>query len=102
MSAVALALALLVTGCSPDNPPKPGAAPSAQPTSQSTILTQPLPSRVTARGVLVGAVLLTTADIKAAIAKKIVTAEEVAAARLAIKDRTLGQWRSRAEADRPK
>lgn len=93
---LAVALALLsctllgvgVTGC------------TSTPTTESTILTAPLPADVSARNVVLAAVLLTTADIDGAIADGLVTPAEVDAATLAIKQGTVDLWRQRAESDR--
>ncbi len=93
---IAVAIALLscvligtgVAGCTPI------------PTTESAILTAPLPADVTAQNVVLAAILLTTADIDAAVADGLVTPAEVDAATLAIKQGTLDLWRQRAESDR--
>ncbi len=94
--ALAVALALLsgilvgvgVAGCTP------------VPTTESAILTGPLPADVSAENVVLAAVLLTTADIDQAVADGLVTPAEVDAATLAIKQGTIDLWRQRAESDR--
>jgi hypothetical protein len=58
------------------------------------------PDAVTAEGVVLAAVLLTTADITAAVAEGLVTPAEVDAARAAIEDGTLDAWRVKAEQER--
>ncbi|HEY9498685.1 MAG TPA: hypothetical protein VIQ78_06655 [Terrimesophilobacter sp.] len=70
------------------------------PTTESAILTSPLPADVSAQKVVLAAILLTTADIDAAVADGVVTPAEVDAATLAIKQGTLDLWRQRAERDR--
>ena len=70
------------------------------PTTESTILTAPLPADVSAQNVVLAAILLTTADIDAAVADGLVTPAEVDAATLAIKQGTVDLWRKRAESDR--
>lgn len=73
---------------------------AAVPTSESAILTAPLPADVSAEKVVLAAILLTTSDIDAAVADGVVTPAEVDAAALAIKDGTVDLWRQRAETDR--
>jgi hypothetical protein len=91
--AVALCSSLLLSGCAP------GAQPGVTPTAYSDILVQKLPSDVTAKGVLVAAILLSTADIELSIESGLVTPSEVATARQALEDGTLNIWRQRAERD---
>lgn len=55
------------------------------------------PDSITAKGVVLAAVLLSTADITASVAEGLVTPAEVDAAREAIKDGTLDEWRQKAE-----
>ncbi len=55
------------------------------------------PDSITAKGVILAAVLLSTADITASIAEGLVTPAEVDAAQEAIKDGTLDEWRLKAE-----
>lgn len=55
------------------------------------------PDSITAKGVILAAVLLSTADITASVAEGLVTPAEVDAAREAIKDGTLDEWRQKAE-----
>lgn len=66
---------------------------------QAEILTMKLPSDVSAKGVLLAAVLLSTSDIEAALAEGLVTPAEVDLAQAAIDDGLLDQWRQRAEQD---
>ncbi|MEO7372954.1 MAG: hypothetical protein ABIW36_03470 [Terrimesophilobacter sp.] len=70
------------------------------PSAESSILGGELPANVTAKNVLVAAILLSTADIDGAVAEGLVTPAEVDAAAAAIKNDTLDLWRQRAEADR--
>ena len=65
----------------------------------ANILTDKLPDNVTADGVLLAAVILSSGDIQAAVEKKIVSSAEVNAARDAILANTLELWRQRAEKD---
>lgn len=81
-----------------------GCAPSVPNESMSVIngndiLTADLGSDVTARGVVLAAVLLVAGDIDKALTKGLVTAAEVNAARKSIDEGTLDMWRQRAEAD---
>lgn len=77
-----------MTGCTPAS------------SAESSILSGDLPANVTAKNVLVAAVLLSTSDIDGAVAEGLVTPAEVDAAAAAIKNGTLDLWRQRAEADR--
>jgi hypothetical protein len=70
------------------------------PSAESSILSGDLPENVTAKNVLVAAILLSTSDIDGAVAEGLVTPAEVDAAAAAIKNGTLDLWRQRAEADR--
>lgn len=63
------------------------------------ILTENLSPDVTARGVMLAAVLLVAGDIEQAVAKGTVTPAEVDEARTAIDDGTLDLWRQRAETE---
>ena len=63
------------------------------------ILTDELPENVSADGVLLAAVILSSGDIQVAVEKSIVSAAEVDAARDAILANTLELWRQRAETD---
>jgi hypothetical protein len=65
----------------------------------SEILTADLGSDVTARGVVLAAVLLVAGDVEKALTKGLVSTPEVDAARRAIDEGTLDMWRQRAEAD---
>lgn len=94
--AVACLLAATVSGlsgCAPE------AKPAVTPSATSDILTRKLPSDVSAKGVLLAAVLLSTADINASVESGLITPAEVATAQQAISDGTLDFWRQRAEAD---
>jgi hypothetical protein len=71
----------------------------AMPSAESSILSGDLPEDVTAKNVLVAAILLSTSDIEGAVAEGLVTPAEVDAAAKAIKDGTLDLWRQRAESD---
>jgi hypothetical protein len=72
----------------------------AAPSAEWSIVSGDLPEDVTAKNVLVAAILLSTSDIDGAVAEGLVTPAEVDAAAAAIKDGTLDLWRQRAEADR--
>ncbi|MEY5017173.1 MAG: hypothetical protein RL431_222 [Actinomycetota bacterium] len=63
------------------------------------ILTDDLAPDVTARGVMLAAVLLVAGDIEQAVAKGTVTPAEVDEARSAIDAGTLDLWRQRAETE---
>ena len=63
------------------------------------ILTPDLGTDVSARGVVLAAVLLVAGDIDKGLAEGIVTPAEVEEARLAIDSGTLDMWRQRAELD---
>ncbi|MHA6668905.1 hypothetical protein ACX3O0_08535 [Homoserinimonas sp. A447] len=82
MVAIMLATALALTGCGPG-----GTAASVLPVSDT----------VSAEGVVLAAVLLSTADIEASVAEGLVTPDEVDEARRAIEDGTLDEWRELAE-----
>jgi hypothetical protein len=56
-----------------------------------------LPADVSAPGVVLAALLLTTSDIEAALAEGLVTPAEVTLAQAAIDDGLLDHWRQRAE-----
>ena len=68
-------------------------------TQSANILTDKLPSDVSADGVLLAAVILSSGDIQTAVEKNIVSSAEVNAARDAILANTLDLWRQRAEKD---
>lgn len=70
------------------------AAPSPRP-----ILTSDLPSDVTARGVLLAAVLLSEGDVERAVADGLVTPAEVDEAIRAIERDELDAWAQRAESE---
>ncbi|HEU4848843.1 MAG TPA: hypothetical protein VFS93_00340 [Terrimesophilobacter sp.] len=55
------------------------------------------PDSITAKGVVLAAVLLSTADITAAVADGLVTPAEVDAAQKAIEEGTLDEWQQKAE-----
>ena len=63
------------------------------------ILTADLGNDVSARGVVLAAVLLVAGDIDKGLAEGLVTPSEVSEARLAIDSGTLDMWRQRAESD---
>jgi hypothetical protein len=96
VTTVVSAVFLLTTlaGCAPSIPTE-----SMSVLSGSEILTVDLGSDVTARGVVLAAVLLVAGDVEKALTKGLVTAPEVDAARKAIDEGTLDMWRQRAEAD---
>ncbi len=63
------------------------------------ILTADLGTDVSARGVMLAAVLLVAGDIEKGLADGVVTPSEANEARLAIDSGTLDMWRQRAELD---
>lgn len=75
------------------------AKPAVTPSATHDILTRQLPADVSAKGVLLAAVLLSTADITTAVENGLVTPAEVATAQQAMNDGTLDFWRQRAESD---
>lgn len=85
--------ALFLSACTAE------AQPAVTPSATHDILTKKLPADVSAKGVLLAAVLLSTADIEASLEAGLVTPAEIATAKLAISDGTLDIWRQRAEAD---
>lgn len=94
--AVLFVSALTLTGCAQE------ATPVVTPSATNDILTKELPADVSAKGVILAAVLLSTADIEEAISSGLVTPAEVATAQQAIEDGTLDIWRERAELDAKK
>lgn len=81
-----------------------GCAPSVSNESMSVIdgndiLTADLGSSVSAKGVVLAAVLLVAGDIDKGLAQGVVTPSEVDEARVAIDSGTLDMWRQRAESD---
>jgi hypothetical protein len=96
VATVATAAVLLTTlaGCATSVPSE-----SMSVLNGNGILTADLGTDVTARGVVLAAVLLVAGDVEKALAKGLVTAPEVDAARKAIAEGTLDMWRQRAEAD---
>jgi hypothetical protein len=94
-SVVAAALLLsTLAGCAPSVPTE-----SMSVLNGNGILTADLGNDVTARGVVLAAVLLVAGDVEKALTKGLVTAPEVDAARKAIDEGTMDMWRQRAEAD---
>ena len=96
MATVATAAVMLTTlaGCATSVPSE-----SMSVLNGNGILTADLGTDVTARGVVLAAVLLVAGDVEKALTKGLVTAPEVDAARKAIAEGTLDMWRQRAEAD---
>jgi hypothetical protein len=96
VATVATAAVLLTTlaGCATSVPSE-----SMSVLNGNGILTADLGTDVTARGVVLAAVLLVAGDVEKALTKGLVTAPEVDAARKAIAEGTLDMWRQRAEAD---
>lgn len=82
MAAILLATALTMAGCG-----QAGMSASDLPVSDT----------VSAEGVVLAAVLLSTADIEASVAEGLVTPDEVDEARRAIAAGTLDEWRELAE-----
>ena len=77
-----------LSGCAADNG-----------VTSANILTDQLPSDVSAQRVLLAAVILSSGDINAAVQKGLVTEADVTQARDAILSNTLDLWRQRAETD---
>lgn len=63
----------------------------------SDIMSMELPTDVSAQGVVLAAVLLSTSDIELALTEGLVTPAEVDLAQAALDDGTLQQWQQRAE-----
>ena len=84
----ALLISFAIPGCSA----APGAAPAPHPT-----LTRELPSDLSARGVLLAAVLLSEGDVERAVADGLVTPAEGDEAIRAIEGGALDVWAERAE-----
>lgn len=91
---LASTLPLALAGCSTDVPTE-----STSIIEGNDILTADLGTNITAKGVVLAAVVLVAGDVEKALADGTVTADEVAAARKAIADGNLDLWRQRAEAD---
>lgn len=85
-----MAVAIGLGGCSAAA--EPGASPNP-------ILSSDLPSDVTARGVVLAAVLLREGDVERGVADGLVTPAEVDAAIAAIERDELDAWAQRAEAE---
>ena len=96
VNTVATAMLLLMTlaGCASSVPSE-----SLSVLDGNEILTADLGNDVTARGVVLAAVLLVAGDVEKALSKGLVTAPEVQEARKAIDEGTLDMWRQRADAD---
>lgn len=90
----ALALAGSLAGCSMTVPNE-----SMSVIEGNDILTADLGADVSARGVVLAAVLLVAGDIEKGLAQGVVTIAEVDEARTAIESGTLDMWRQRAESD---
>lgn len=71
--------------------------PTVEEKNHSAILSMQLPADVSATGVMLAALLLSTSDIEAALAEGLVTPAEVSLAQEAIDDGLLNHWRQRAE-----
>ena len=90
-----LLVPVLLTGCA--------SSPTDTPTTsegESSILTPTLSPDVTAFGVVLAAVLITSGDIEKALSEGLVTPEEVQEAQMAIAAGEVDLWRQRAEADK--
>jgi len=96
VNTVTTAMLLLMTlaGCASSVPSE-----SLSVLDGNEILTADLGNDVTARGVVLAAVLLVAGDVEKALSKGLVTAPEVQEARKAIDEGTLDMWRQRADAD---
>ena len=99
MNRTALASILLVTtllsGCAAAQTPAPEVS-----LGDSPILTKQLSDSVTAFGVVLAAVLITSGDVEKALAEGLVTPEEIQEAQKAIQDGQVDLWRQRAEMDK--
>lgn len=95
-SVVFVATTSLLTGCASGVPTS-----STSILASDEILTARLASDVSARGVVLAAVLLVAGDVEAALDKGLVTSSEVNTAQTAIDDGTVDLWRQRAEMDTP-
>ena len=93
IAAIAL-IALSLTGCASGVPTE-----TTNVISGNDILTADLSADLTARGVVLAAVLLVAGDIEVAVSNGPVTPAEVDAAQKAIDEGTLDLWRQRAEAE---
>jgi hypothetical protein len=97
-ASVTIALAAIVagsvTGCAMTVPSE-----STSVIAGNDILTANLGTDVSARGVVLAAVLLVAGDIDKGLAQGVVTPAEVTEARRAIESGTLDMWRQRAESD---
>lgn len=82
VTAIALAAVLLMSGCGE---------------GETSATDLPVSATVSAEGVVLAAVLLSTADIEASVAEGLVTPDEVDEARRAIEGGTLDEWRELAE-----
>jgi hypothetical protein len=91
VSGLAIVLSFGAAGCASQPEPAPEQKKHAE------ILSMQLPADVSAPGVVLAALLLTTSDIEAALAEGIVTPAEVTLAQAAIDDGLLDHWRQRAE-----
>jgi len=96
VSAVAIVVAgsFLLAGCATSVPMSTTTVLAAD-----EILTADLASDVTARGVVLAAVLLVAGDVEEALDKGVVTAAEVNTAQVAVDEGSLDVWRQRAEMD---
>ncbi|MDP4585823.1 MAG: hypothetical protein NWS64_00810 [Microbacteriaceae bacterium] len=92
--ALAAILAGSVAGCATTVPSE-----STSVIDGNDILTADLGTDISARGVVLAAVLLVAGDIDKGLAQGVVTPAEVTEARLAIDSGTLDMWRQRAESD---
>ncbi len=92
--ALACALPLTLSACSTSVPTE-----TTSIIDGNDILTADLGTDVTAKGVVLAAVVLVAGDVDKALADGTVTPAEVAAARTAIGEGNLDLWRQRAEAD---
>lgn len=95
-SVVFVASASLLTGCASGIPTS-----STSILASDEILTAQLDSEVSARGVVLAAVLLVAGDVEAALDTGLVTSAEVNTAQTAIDEGTVDLWRQRAEMDTP-
>ncbi|WP_208322556.1 hypothetical protein [Salinibacterium sp. ZJ454] len=96
MLAAAVLATLTLTGCAQTATTESNAA-AEDSAAVTESVTDAVSDSVTAEGVLLAAVLLSTADIEAAVAEGLVTPGEVDEAQRAIDAGTLDEWRELAE-----
>lgn len=94
ISAIVISSVVLLTGCSSSSTTESSQSPTA-----SAILTMELPDDVTAKGVVLAAVIMKAGNVEEAVANGLVTPAEVDYALEAVEFGLLEDWKNRAEAD---